>query len=75
MRPPVRNLLLVAMVIEAACTAAAATHRRHRFRHRFGMAPRRGRLALLAGAVGLRNSAVRRVGVPDMSTTVLTTTF
>ncbi len=26
-------------------------------------------------AVGLRNSAVRRVGVPDMSTTVLTTTL
>ena len=37
--------------------------------------PRYVVLALLAGAVGLRNAAVRRVGVPDMSTTVLTTTL
>jgi uncharacterized membrane protein YoaK (UPF0700 family) len=71
---PVRNLLLVAMVIEAVCTAAAATVA--------GIVPAVGSgwprytvIALLAGAVGLRNSAVRRMGVPDMSTTVLTTTL
>ena len=32
-------------------------------------------VTLLAGAVGLRNATVRRVGVPDMSTTVLTSTM
>jgi uncharacterized membrane protein YoaK (UPF0700 family) len=71
---PVRKLLLVAMVVEAACTAAAATVA--------GTVPTVGSgwprytvIALLAGAVGLRNSAVRRMGVPDMSTTVLTTTL
>jgi uncharacterized membrane protein YoaK (UPF0700 family) len=69
---PLRNLLLVAMVIEAACTAAAAIVA--------GMVPAVGSgwpryaiIALLAVAVGQRNAAVRRVGVPDMSTTVLTT--
>ena len=68
----IRNLLLVAMVIEAACTAVAAVVA--------GVVPTIGSgwprytvIALLAVAVGQRNSAVRRVGVPDMSTTVLTT--
>ena len=71
---PVRNLLLVAMVIEAACTTSAAVIA--------GTVPAIGSgwpryvvLALLAGAVGLRNAAVRRLGVPDMSTTVLTSTL
>lgn len=71
---PLRNLLLVAMVIEATCTTAAATVA--------GTVPAVGSgwprytvIALLAGGVGLRNSAVRRMGVPDMSTTVLTTTL
>ena len=71
---PVRNLLLVAMVIEAACTAAAAVVA--------GTAPAVGSgwprftiIGLLAVGVGLRNSAVRRVGVPNMSTTVLTSTM
>jgi uncharacterized membrane protein YoaK (UPF0700 family) len=71
---PVRNLLLVAMLIEAVCTTVAAIIA--------GTVPAVGSgwphyavLALLAGAVGLRNSAVRRMGVPDMSTTVLTTTL
>lgn len=69
-----RNLLVMAMAIEAACTTSAAVIA--------GVVPAVGSgwpryvvLALLAGAVGLRNSAVRRVGVPDMSTTVLTTTL
>ena len=72
-RPP-RQLLLVAMVIEATCTAAAAVVA--------GTVPAIGTgwprytvIALLAAAVGQRNTAVRRVGVPDMSTTVLTTTL
>ena len=71
---PVRTLLLVAMVVEAACITAAATVA--------GTVPAVGSgwprytvIALLAGGVGLRNSAVRRLGVPDMSTTVLTTTL
>jgi uncharacterized membrane protein YoaK (UPF0700 family) len=69
---PVRNLLLVAMIVEAACTATAAVVA--------GTAPAVGSgwprytiISLLAVSVGLRNSAVRRVGVPDMPTTVLTT--
>jgi uncharacterized membrane protein YoaK (UPF0700 family) len=71
---PVRNLLLVAMVIEATCTAAAAVVA--------GTVPAVGSgwprftiIGLLAVGMGLRNTAVRRVGVPDMSTTVLTTTL
>jgi uncharacterized membrane protein YoaK (UPF0700 family) len=71
---PVRNLLLVAMMIEAACTTAAAVIAGTVSAIGSGW-PRFTVLALLAGAVGLRNSAVRRVGVPDMSTTVLTTTL
>jgi uncharacterized membrane protein YoaK (UPF0700 family) len=71
---PVRNLLLVAMVIEAACTATTAIIAGTVPAISSGW-PRDAILALLAGAVGLRNSAVRRVGVPDMSTTVLTTTL
>jgi uncharacterized membrane protein YoaK (UPF0700 family) len=69
---PLRNLLLVAMVIEVVCTVVAAVVA--------GMVPAIGSgwprytiIALLAVAVGQRNAAVRRVGVPDMSTTVLTT--
>jgi uncharacterized membrane protein YoaK (UPF0700 family) len=69
---PIRNLLLVAMAIEAACTAVAALVA--------GLAPNVGSgwprytvIAFLALAVGQRNAAVRRIGVPDMSTTVLTT--
>jgi uncharacterized membrane protein YoaK (UPF0700 family) len=69
---PLRNLLLVAMVIEVACTAVAAVVA--------GMVPAVGSgwprytiIALLAVAVGQRNAAVRRLGVPYMSTTVLTT--
>jgi uncharacterized membrane protein YoaK (UPF0700 family) len=71
---PVRKLLLVAMMIEVACTAAAAVIAGTVSTIGSGW-PRYAVLSLLAGAVGLRNSAVRRVGVPDMSTTVLTTTL
>jgi uncharacterized membrane protein YoaK (UPF0700 family) len=68
---PLRRLLLTAMVIEAACTAGAAVVA--------GMVPTVGSgwprytvIALLAVAVGQRNAAVRRFGIPDMTTTVLT---
>jgi uncharacterized membrane protein YoaK (UPF0700 family) len=71
---PVRNLLLVAMVIEAACTAAAAVVAGTVPTVSSGW-PRFTIIGLLAVGVGLRNAAVRRVGVPDMSTTVLTTTL
>ena len=62
------------MAIEATGTAAAAVIA--------GTVPALGTgwprftvIALLAFAMGTRNSAVRRMGVPDMSTTVLTTTL
>jgi len=71
---PVRNLLLVAMVIEAACTAAAAVVAETVPAVGSGW-PRFTIIGLLAVGMGLRNTAVRRVGVPDMSTTVLTTTL
>jgi uncharacterized membrane protein YoaK (UPF0700 family) len=71
---PLRNLLLVAMVIEATCTAAAAVVAGTVPAIASGW-PRYAVIALLAWAMGLRNSAVRRMGVPDMSTTVLTTTL
>jgi uncharacterized membrane protein YoaK (UPF0700 family) len=68
---PLRRLLLTAMVIEAACTAGAAVVA--------GTVPTVGSgwprytvIALLAVAVGQRNAAVRRFGIPDMTTTVLT---
>jgi uncharacterized membrane protein YoaK (UPF0700 family) len=69
---PLRNLLLVAMVIEVACTAVAAVVAGTVTSVGSGW-PRYAIIALLAVAVGQRNAAVRRVGVPDMSTTVLTT--
>jgi len=71
---PARNLLLLAMVIEAACTTAAAVVAGSVTTIGSGW-PRYTVIALLAGAMGLRNAAVRRIGVPDMSTTVLTTTL
>jgi uncharacterized membrane protein YoaK (UPF0700 family) len=46
-----------------------------------GVAPRPGTIAagiviaLLAGAMGIRNAAVRSLGVPDLTTTVLTLTL
>jgi uncharacterized membrane protein YoaK (UPF0700 family) len=71
---PPRNLLLVAMVSEASFTTAAAIVAGTVPGVGSGW-PRYAVIALLAGAIGLRNSAVRRMGVPDMSTTVLTSTL
>jgi uncharacterized membrane protein YoaK (UPF0700 family) len=72
-RPP-RAVLLLAMVIETTSLAVAAVIAGWVTTIGSGWA-RYVVIALLAGAVGLRNSAVRRVGVPDMSTTVLTSTL
>jgi uncharacterized membrane protein YoaK (UPF0700 family) len=72
-RPP-RQLLLIAIVLEATCTAATAAIAGAVPAIGAGW-PRYAVIALLAGGMGLRNSAVRRVGVPDMSTSVLTTTL
>jgi uncharacterized membrane protein YoaK (UPF0700 family) len=72
-RPP-RNLLLVAMGIEAACTATTAVIAGTVTTIGSGW-PRFTVIALLAAGIGLRNSAVRRMNVPAMSTTVLTSTL
>ncbi len=71
---PQRTLLLVVMAMEATLTALAAVVA--------GTVPAVGTgwprftvIALLALSVGARNAAVRRLGVRDMSTTVLTTTM
>ncbi len=69
-----RRLLLVAMVIEAGCTSAAAIVAGAVATIGSGW-PRFTVIALLAAAMGIRNAAVRHIGVPDMSTTVLTTTL
>lgn len=68
------DLLLHAMVLEGACTAAAAAVA-GTVSDISSAWPRYVVLALIAGGVGLRNAAVRRMGVPDMSTTVLTSTM
>jgi uncharacterized membrane protein YoaK (UPF0700 family) len=69
-----RTLLLRALWIEAAFTVAAAVVA--------GLGPRIGSgwqrytmIALLAFAMGIRNSMVRRLSVTDVTTTVLTGTL
>ena len=71
---PHRTLLLIVMVTEATCTAAAAVVAGTVPAIAAGW-PRFTVIALLAFGVGTRNAAVRRLGVRDMSTTVLTTTL
>src|SRR5271165_7198652 len=71
---PQRTLLLMAMALEAACTAVAAVVAATATSVGTGWA-RFAAIALLAFGVGLRNAVVRRLRVPDMSTTVLTTTL
>ena len=69
-----RRLLAVAMTIEAVATAAAAALA-------FGVAhvslgwPRYTIIAVLAFGMGVRNSTIRRLAVPDLTTTVLTMTL
>jgi uncharacterized membrane protein YoaK (UPF0700 family) len=69
-----RTLFLLALGIEAVFTAAAATVA--------GLGPHIGSgwqrytmITLLAFAMGIRNSVVRRLAVPDVTTTVLTMTL
>src|SRR6266853_1284076 len=69
-----RQLLAVAMTIEGVATAAAAGLA-------FGVAhvtqgwPRYTIIAVLAFGMGVRNSTIRRLAVPDLTTTVLTMTL
>ena len=58
----------VSAIAIAAVVAAAATVRP-------GHAAAYILIALMAGALGMRNAVVRRLGVPDLSTTVLTMTL
>jgi len=71
---PHRTLMLLVMTMEAAFTTAAAVIAGTVPAIDIGW-PRFTVIALLAFAVGLRNAAVRRLRVPDMTTTVLTTTL
>jgi uncharacterized membrane protein YoaK (UPF0700 family) len=71
---PHRSLMLVVMAVEASLTAAAAALASTQSDIASGW-PRYTLIALLAFAMGTRNSAVRRLGVPDMTTTVVTTTL
>ena len=72
--PLQRNLLLVVMVVEATCLAAAAVVAGSVPAIGSGW-PRFTAIGLLALGMGTRNAAVRRIGVRDMSTSVLTTTL
>ena len=72
--PEPRSLVLAAMAVETALTVAAALIAALVVGVGSGW-PRFVVIALLALAVGTRNAAVRRLAVPDMSTTVLTTTL
>ncbi len=72
--PLQRHLLLVVMVVEATCLAAAAVVAGSVLAIGSGW-PRFTAIGLLALGMGTRNAAVRRIGVRDMSTSVLTTTL
>jgi uncharacterized membrane protein YoaK (UPF0700 family) len=72
--PPQRSLMLIAMSIEAGLTIVAALIAATVSSIGSGW-PRFTVIALLALSMGTRNAAVRRLGVPDMTTTVLTTTL
>jgi uncharacterized membrane protein YoaK (UPF0700 family) len=72
--PPQRDLMLVVMVMEATLTGVAAVVAASVVAIGSGW-PRFTVIALLAFTRGARNSVVRRLGVPDMTTTVLTTTL
>jgi uncharacterized membrane protein YoaK (UPF0700 family) len=72
--PSQRSLLLVVVAVEAALTVAAAVIARTHGGIGSGW-PRYTLIALLALGMGARNTAVRKIGVPDMTTTVLTTTL
>jgi uncharacterized membrane protein YoaK (UPF0700 family) len=71
---PQRSLLLAVVSLEAAFTAVAAVIVASVAVLDAGW-PRYTVIALLAFAMGIRNSVVRRMGVADMTTTVITTTL
>jgi uncharacterized membrane protein YoaK (UPF0700 family) len=69
-----RSLLLTAMVMEAGGVTAAAVIAGLVVTIGTGW-PRYVVIGLLASSMGIRNAAVRHIGVADMSTAVLTTTL
>jgi uncharacterized membrane protein YoaK (UPF0700 family) len=69
-----RTLLLMAMVLETVLVASAAVVAAAVSEVGVGW-PRFTVIALLAFSLGVRYTAVRRMGVPDMTTSVLTTTL
>jgi uncharacterized membrane protein YoaK (UPF0700 family) len=68
------RLLFAAIVIEAVCVGAAAIIASTAVTVATGWG-RYTTIAILAFAMGIRNSVVRRIAVPDMTTTVLTMTL
>ncbi len=70
----VRRLLVVAMAVEGVLTGVAAVVAAA-VPHLDAGWPRFTVIALLAFSVGMRNAAVQRTGVRDMTTTVLTSTL
>ena len=73
LRHDVRRALRWALAIEVALLLAAAVIAALADEHR--TTPHGALLALLAMPMGLRNAAIRRLAVPDMTTTVLTLTL
>jgi uncharacterized membrane protein YoaK (UPF0700 family) len=69
-----RSLLLTAVVLESGFTAVAAAIAGSVAVLDAGW-PRLTVIALLSFPMGIRNSVVKRLGVPAMTTTVLTTTL
>ena len=69
-----RRLLLGAMVLQAGGVTAAAVVAGLVATIAVGW-PRYVVIGVLAASMGVRNAAVRHLGVPDMSTAVLTTTL
>ena len=72
--PRKRSLLVTAVTLEAAFTVVAAVIAASVAVLGSGW-PRLIVIGLLAFAMGIRNSVVRRMGVADMTTTVITTTL
>lgn len=72
--PGKRSLLVTAVTIEAVLTVVAAVIAASVAVLGAGW-PRFTVIAVLAFAMGIRNSVVRRMGVADMTTTVVTTTL
>jgi uncharacterized membrane protein YoaK (UPF0700 family) len=72
--PSRRRLLLLAMTIEGVVTAVAAIVAFTTTSVSAGW-PRFTVIAVLAAGMGVRNATIRKLAVPDMTTTVLTLTL